>query len=69
MFHIRVECVLHKSVEEVFEAITDHTNYKRFPGINDSKLVEEGEITMEPLNDKTRVLWLSEGHMNVPLVS
>jgi len=118
MFRIRVECVIDKSVEEVFDAITDHANYKQFPGINDSTLVEEGkrekngegalrvivagpftfteritrferpsnmnyhieatspipmrhekgEITMEPIDGKTKVLWLSEGHMNVPMV-
>jgi len=118
MFKVRVECVLDKSVEDVFAAITDHENYKLFPGVNDSTLVEEGdnekngegalriivagpfefteritrfekpsrmnyhiensspipmrhekgEITMEPIKGKTRVLWLSEGHMNVPIV-
>ncbi|MEM9090095.1 MAG: SRPBCC family protein [Cyanobacteria bacterium P01_F01_bin.53] len=118
MFKIRVNCVIDKSAEKVFEAITDHANYNKFPGIDKSVLVEEGttvkngegalrvisagifefreriisyeksskmayhieetnpipmrhdkgEIRLEPVADKTRVLWLSEGHMNVPLL-
>lgn len=118
MFQIRVNCVLDKNADKVFEAITDHANYSKFPGIDKSILVEEGmnekngegalrvigagqfefrerityykksskmvyhieeanpipmshdkgEITLEPINDKTRVLWLSEGHMNVPML-
>lgn len=118
MFKIRVNCVVDKSAEKVFESITDHENYNKFPGIDKSVLVEEGttvkngegalrvigagifefreriisyeksskmvyhieetnpipichdkgEIMLEPIDDKTRVLWLSEGHMNVPLL-
>ena len=118
MFRISVERVLDKSVEEVFDAITDHANYKKFPGINDSILLEEGkqekngegalrkivsgpfkfteritrfdkptnmnyhieamspipvrhdkgEITIQPIDDKTKVVWVSEGHMNVPII-
>ncbi len=118
MFKIRVECILDKSVDDVFKSITDHANYKQFPGINDSSLIEEGkhdkngegalreivagpfkfieritryespsvmnylieetspipmrhdkgEVTMEAVDGKTKVLWVSEGHMNVPIV-
>lgn len=118
MFRIRVERVLDKNVEEVFDAITDHANYKRFPGISDSVLLEEGkeekngegalrkivsgsfkfteritrfekttnmnyhieamspipvrhdkgEITIQSVDGKTKVLWVSEGHMNVPII-
>ena len=118
MFQIRVDCVLSKPVEAVFAAITDHANYKHFPGIKDSKLLsagtfekngqdarreiiaspfrfveritryekplamgyvieelhpfpirhDRGEIMLEPIADKTRVLWISEGHLLVPMV-
>ena len=118
MFQIKVDCVLNKNIETVFNAITDHGNYKQFPGINKSKLMEEGknekngegalriigaglfefteritcfertnkmnyhieatspismrhdkgEITLEEMGEKTRVLWLSEGHMKVPII-
>lgn len=118
MFQIRVKCVIDKKAEKVFEAVTDHASYNKFPGIDKSVLVEEGinvkngegalrvigagpfefterityykklskmayhieearpipirhdkgEITLESINDKTQVLWVSEGHMNVPIV-
>ena len=29
---------------------------------------EKGEVTMEAVDGKTKVLWLSEGHMTVPIV-
>ena len=118
MFKIKVDCVLNKNIEAVFDIITDHGNYKQFPGINKSKLLEEGknekngegalriidaglfkfreritcferpnkmhylieetnpipmqhdkgEITLEKMGKKTRVLWLSEGHIKVPII-
>lgn len=42
MFHIRVERLLKKDINSVFEAITDHQNYKRFSGISGSSLLEHG---------------------------
>lgn len=118
MFRIKVECVLDKKINAVFDAITDHANYKLFPGIDDSILVEEGstekngegalriisakpfklterithfekpfcmkyhieatspismrhdkgEITLQASEDKTKVVWISEGHMQVPIL-
>ena len=118
MFKVKIDCVLNKNIEVVFDAITDHGNYKQFPGIDKSKLLEEGknekngqgalriinagmfefreritcferaskmyyhieetnpipmrhdkgEITLEKMGEKTRVLWLSEGHMKVPII-
>ncbi len=118
MFRIKVECVLDKSIDKVFDAITDHANYKLFPGIDDSILVEEGnsekngegalriisakpfelterithfekpslmkyhieasspismrhdkgEITLQAMANKTKVVWVSEGHMDVPIL-
>ena len=118
MLKIRVEYVLHKSVGDVFAAITDHENYKSYPGFDSSELLEpgknekngegalrllrsgrtafkeritcferptkmsyqceevtpvplrhdRGEITMEALGSKTRVVWISEGHLEIPLI-
>lgn len=118
MFRIRVECVLEKPVEVIFAILSDHENYRQFPGINASRLLEvgtlekngqgalreivagqfrfverithfdrpwgmhyriealspipmhhlRGEITLESVDGKTRVLWVSEGHMTVPVL-
>lgn len=43
MFRIHVEQVLEKDIDTVFEAITDHARYDRFPGVSKSVLVEEGK--------------------------
>ena len=29
---------------------------------------DKGEITIQPIDDKTKVVWVSEGHMNVPII-
>ena len=42
MVNIRVEYVLDKPIDEVFDALTDHANYKRFTGFTDSQLLEAG---------------------------
>jgi uncharacterized protein YndB with AHSA1/START domain len=118
MIKIRVEYVLDRTVEDVFDAITDHENYKRFPGFDSSKLLEtgktekngegalrllvsggvtfkeritcferpskmsyhceemkplpirheRGDITMEPIDGKTRVTWISESHLEIPII-
>jgi len=43
MFNIKVESIVEKDIGRVFDAITDHVNYKNFPGIDKSILVEEGK--------------------------
>ena len=118
MIKIRVEYLIDKSPEEVFDAITDHENYDRYPGFDTSALLEpgrderngegalrllangrvrfkeritcyerprkmsyhceevkpismhhdRGDILLEPENGKTRVTWISEGRLGVPLV-
>jgi len=119
MIKIRVERVINKTPEEVFDAISDHENYKRFPRFNDSKLLQpgkteknglgarryisagsssveeiitcferpsrmdyhvevmkpaipmihtKGEVTMVPHNGKTKVVWISEGHIEIPIL-
>ncbi|QSP94820.1 SRPBCC family protein [Marinobacter salinisoli] len=118
MFRIHVEQVLAKDIDAVFQAISDHARYDRFPGVDKSLLVEEGneerngegalriigagrlelteritrfqrpnrmdyrieqssplpvrhtrgEILLRPEGDRTRVTWISEGHVTVPLL-
>ena len=118
MFRIHVERVLEKDIESVFEAISDHARYSRFPGVSKSLLIEEGrdekngigalrivgagrlelteritrferpnrmhyqieksspftvqhtkgEIVLKPEGEQTRVTWVSEGHVQVPLL-
>ncbi len=118
MVNIRVEYVLNKPIDDVFDALTDHANYKRFTAFTDSQLLEaghdepngkgalrllvagrmtfkeritrferptrmdyrieelsplplrhdRGEITLESVDDKTRVVWISEGRLKIPLI-
>ena len=118
MFRIHVERVLGKDIGKVFEAITDHARYDRFPGVSKSLLIEEGkdekngtgalrvigagrlelteritrferpnrmdyrieksspflvqhtkgEIVLKPEGEQTRVIWISEGSVKVPLL-
>ncbi|WP_203299842.1 SRPBCC family protein [Marinobacter sediminum] len=118
MFRIRVERTLAKDIDAVFEAISDHARYERFPGVDKSVLVEEGaeekngagalriigagplelyeritqferptlmhyrieksspfsvqhdkgEILLQPEGESTRVTWISEGRVQVPVL-
>jgi len=118
MFHIHVERIIEKDIETVFEAISDHAAYHKFPGVDKSVLVEEGhsetngegalriigvgklelheritvferpttmhyqiekskpfaldhrrgEITLFEAGDHTKVVWISTGHIKVPLI-
>ena len=43
MFKVRIERIINKDIETVFELLSDHANYKQFPGIQDSKLLEPGK--------------------------
>jgi len=42
LINIRVEYLLDMDVEDVFDAITDHENYDRYPGFDSSELLETG---------------------------
>ena len=42
MFRIRVERLIPKDIETVFDAITDHAGYERYPVVAKSALLEEG---------------------------
>lgn len=118
MFHIHVERTLEKDIEEVFEALSDHAAYDRFPGVDKSVLTEHGrderngegalriigagalelheritaferpsrmhyqiersrpfrldhrrgEITLQRAGQGTRVIWISTGHIKLPLL-
>ncbi|WP_417517296.1 SRPBCC family protein [Marinobacter sp.] len=118
MFNIHVERTLTKDIDSVFEAISDHARYDRFPGVDKSVLVEQGEeekngtgalriigagplelteritqferptrmhyciekssplsilhtrgeIILQPDGERTRVIWISEGRIKVPLL-
>lgn len=43
MFRIKVEKLLNKDINAVFELLADHENYDRFPGISNSVLLEQGK--------------------------
>jgi len=43
MFRIRVERLIPKSIETVFDALADHAGYERYPVVERSTLLEEGE--------------------------
>ena len=114
----RVECVLDKCAEDVFDALADHESYERYPGFTSSILLEpgtvekngvgalrrlagagasfeeritvferplkmsyhcekvrpiplrheRGDILLEPMGDQTRVIWISEGRIRIPVV-
>ena len=118
MINIRVEYLLDKNIDDVFAAISDHENYRRYTGFTDSKLLEQGhtekngegavrlltagrtsfreritrferphrmdyrveemkpfnlphergEITLEAQGEKTRVVWISDSRLNIPIL-
>lgn len=43
MYRIRVEEVIDMDIGRVFERLTDHANYNRFPGISHSELLRAGK--------------------------
>lgn len=44
MFHIHVERTLARDIDTVFEALSDHARYDRFPGVGKSVLLEKGQL-------------------------
>jgi len=44
MFRIRVERLIRKHIDNVFDALSDHGAYSRFPGITRSILLEQGRL-------------------------
>ncbi len=43
MFSIRVERLIDKPIQVVFDAISDHANYQSFKGVEQSTLIKEGK--------------------------
>lgn len=43
MYQVKVERLIDKPIEEVFDQIVDHANYTRFPGVKHAELIEEGK--------------------------
>jgi hypothetical protein len=118
MIKIRVEYLMDKGAEDVFDAIADHENYERYPGIDSSTLLEpgrnekngegalrllvsggvtfkeritcyerpskmsyhceevkpisihheRGDIILEPVDGKTKVTWISEARLGIPII-
>jgi len=52
---IRIEKTIPAPVERVFEVISDHAGYSRFPGIQSSELVREGETERNGLGALRRI--------------
>ncbi len=43
MFDIRIERVIDKPIDRVFETLADHDNYDSFRGVKESRLLEQGQ--------------------------
>lgn len=43
MFKIKVERIVNKPINEVFEALSDHANYALFKAVGVAKLLTEGD--------------------------
>ena len=42
MFNIQVERIIAKPIQKVFDILSEHAEYKRFSGIDESSLITEG---------------------------
>jgi uncharacterized protein YndB with AHSA1/START domain len=56
MFDISVTRTVNKPIHDVFAALEDHANYKSFPGVDESELVEPGEHERNGLGALRRVV-------------
>lgn len=118
MYRVRVERLIEKPIDFVFDKIVDHANYVDFPGVKSSELLEQGkedkngvgalryidagkmrlkerivaferptkmayhiesstpffidlekgEVTLQQEGQNTRVVWISQGRIKVPIV-
>lgn len=62
MYKVRVERLIDKPIDEVFEILTNHAQYSQFPGIKKSDLLEPGNI--EP-NGKGALRYIDAGKMQL----
>jgi len=53
---VRVRRTVRASVDQVFDLLTDHANYKRFRFVRDSELVREGQAERNGVGALRRVL-------------
>ncbi len=51
MFKIKVERIVKKPINEVFEAISDHASYGSFKAVGSAKLVTEGDEERNGVGD------------------
>lgn len=118
MYRVRVERLIDKPIDQVFNQLVDHANYSQFPGVVIAKLLEEGstepngvgalryidagsmqlkerivaferpthmayhiesskpffidlekgEVSLSVEGQGTRVVWVSEGRIKMPLI-
>jgi hypothetical protein len=118
MYRVKVERVVPKPIDVVFDMLTTHANYGQFPGVVEATLLEEGsldkngvgalryidggkmrlkerivkyerptlmeyniessepffielklgQISLEAIDNTTRVVWKSEGWIKVPII-
>jgi hypothetical protein len=62
MYRVKVERLVEKPIDFVFDKIVDHASYKQFPGVVSSKLLEEGELE---LNGKGALRYIDAGKMQL----
>lgn len=55
MQHVRVEKILKKPIEAVFECLADHEGYARFPGVSKSTLLQPGHSEKNGVGAKRRI--------------
>lgn len=58
---VTVRHTIRAPIENVFDLISDHANYKQFPGVSDSKLVKPGSPGK---NGAGAVRWVRSGLAN-----
>ena len=58
---ITVRHTIRAPIEKVFDAISDHANYKQFPGVSDSRLIKLGSPSK---NGVGAVRWVKSGLAN-----
>jgi uncharacterized protein YndB with AHSA1/START domain len=61
---ITVTRVIQAPIEKVFDVLSDHANYKSFPGVKDSRLLKEGKPDRNGLGAVRRIetpgVWFEE---------
>lgn len=58
---VTVRHIIRAPIDKVFDLISDHANYKQFPGVSDSRLIKLGSPTK---NGVGAVRWVKSGLAN-----